>query len=196
MINLLLEGIASLRFGCTIAFVLPALGPLVAARERAWVTALGFPLIAAVVGWARFGGWWPDAASQWVLVVAAAIAVAAVAAMLRVESISWAGIASGVAAVLAGWLWVPCVGEHFSEPLNNADTAPWTSLVQVLVYVAGIGVPLLVLAALPVAVPRLAQLRDHRTSGVAGLVITAVVAITIATGLYGDLVVRLAPGAG
>ena len=195
MIDLLLEGIGSLRFGCTIAFILPALGPLVAAGRRAWVPAVGFPLIAAVVGWARFGGWWFDAAPQWALVVAALIAVATVVQMVRADTIGWVGGATIVAAVVAAWLWVPCVGEHFSEPLNNTSREPLLSLVQVVVYVTGIGVPLFALAALPVAAPGLTRLRDHRASAAVGIAITALVALTIATGLYSDLVERLTPSA-
>jgi len=196
MIGLLLEGIGSLRFGCTIAFVLPAIGPLVAAQRRAWIVAAGFPLVAATVGWARFGGWWPDAAAQAVLVVAAIVAVLTVIQLGRGDSVGWVVAATGMAAVLAAWLWVPCVGEHFSEPLNNTNRAPLRSLLQIAVYVVGIAVPLGVLAALPVAAPNLTRIRDHRLSVIAGIGVTAVVGATIATGLYSDLVVRLAPGAG
>lgn len=194
MIDLLLEGIGSLRFGCTIAFILPALGPLLAARGRAWVAAAVFPVVAATVGWIRFAGWWPDPATGWTLVAVAVVAIATVVQVVRIDTASWAAIATFVGAVVAAWLWVPCVGEHFSEPLNNTKSAPVRSLFQVLTYVVGIAVPLIVLAALPVAAPALTRVRDHRASAVAGVVITTAVALAIATGLYSDLVEQFTPG--
>lgn len=196
VLNLVIEGLGSLRFGCTIGFLLPAIGPLIAAQARAWIPAVGFTGLAATVGWARFAGWWPDAAGTATLVVASLIAFGALVMAVRSEQSWWLAGATAVVSVLAGWLWVPCVGEYFSEPLNNASNEPLRSLLQVVAYVIGIAAPLLAVAALPVAIPRLAAIRDHRSAPVIGLAATFVVGAAIATGLYSDLVVRFAPGAG
>lgn len=196
MFDLLIEGIGSLRFGCTVGFLLPAVGPVLAGRRWAWVPALGFVLLAGTVGWARFAGWWPDAAGTVSLAVASLLALAALVVAVRSDRGEWYLATTVIVSVLAGWLWVPCVGEHFSEPLNNASQAPVTSLGQVLVYVTGISVPLLALAALPVAFPRLAEVRDHKWMVATGVMATVVVGISIVTGLYSELVVRFAPGAG
>lgn len=215
MIDLLVEGIGSLRFGCTVAFLLPAIGPVLAARKWAWIPAFGFIAVAGTVGWARFAGWWPDAAGTFTLAIASFLSLVALALAVRgagvglhpngsvradagsgPSGVGWLVVATIIASVLAGWLWVPCVGEHFSEPLNNASSAPVRSLIQTLVYVVGIAVPLMVLATLPVAVPRLAAMRDHRALIGSGLLLSAVVGVAIVTGLYSELVVRFTPNAG
>lgn len=207
MLDLIFEGLFSLRFGCTIGFVLPRVGPALALGRRAWLAPIALIGAAGTVGWARFSNRWFDTPSTWILtVLAVAIVVATVASFRgsavtdkrpgpvdRFGSFGWATSALVLAALVAGWLWVPCVGEHFSEPLNNATTDPAGTWMQVLAYVAGIGAPLIVLAALPVAFPRLAKLRDSAPVRVLGVGLAAVVSLSIAVGWYSDLVIRFAP---
>lgn len=202
MLDLVVEGTGSLRFGCTIGFILPIVGVLLSGRRRAWLVAAGFTLIAGGVGWARFAGLWFGPPGRVVLWLCAVIGLGLLFMAVRATAttdghdLAWLAAATLVMSMVAGWLWVPCVGEHFSEPLNSASTERFRSLWQVLAYTAGISIPLFVLAAVPYLGDAIARLRDHRTTALVGLVITAIIAVGIGTGTYSDLVVQFAPEAG
>lgn len=187
MFDLIVEGFASLRFGCTLGLIVPGLGVAMAARRNAWLAAIGFILVAGVVGWARFAGKWPEPPGTLGLVLmGAVVAVTTVVA----NRLPLAGVGAAVSGVVAGWLWVPCVGPNLSEPLNDAASDPLGNLAPIVAFVVGAGIPLMVLAALPLAWPRLVDWRDHNVARNAGVVIGAIVGLSIATGLYSDLIAR------
>jgi len=190
MLDLIVEGFGSLRFGCTLALLVPGVGVALAVARHAPIAALTFVASAGLVGWARFADLWfapPEAAG--LIVAGGAVAVSPLA-----RGRVLAAVGAAVAGVIAGWLWVPCVGEHLSQPLNDAAEDPLGNLVPILVFVVGTGIPLLALAALPVAWPAVQSLRDHPATRWLGVALGGLVGLSIATGWYGEFIVRFAPG--
>lgn len=190
LLNLMVEGFSSLRFGCTMALAMLGLAPVLASRQRAALAAGVFWLVAGVSGWARFADLWtapPDGIGLLVLGVGVA-GVAAWAAMRptalsTVGSAAWSGL-------VAGWLWVPCVGVHLSEPLNDAARDRVGTFVPILAYVLGVSLPLLAIAAVPWLSDRATRWRDGRAVWGTGLVFGMLLGLVVGVGWYSDFVVH------
>lgn len=189
--NTFLEGVESITLACSLVVVVPAV-LVVALAPRHRPAVAGAALVGtSVMTWARAGRLWDvEFGGPWVIVVAVLIVAASIAAF--VDGPAWrAGVAGVAAGVIAGWLWQPCVGEHFAEVLNRAESDRITSLWLMHVYVAGLFLPLAVLAAAAIAVPRLSPALHHRHVRHGALAVSAVYAGTVAIGRYDDLVGEL-----
>lgn len=188
-----LEGVESIGLWCSLVVILPmAVTVLATSGRRAWLVggAIGGT---ATMMWARAGRLWdfePDGMARWPLGVA--IIVVFVAIYRPVPGGPPVGIGLGlVAGAIAGWLWQPCVGEHFAQVLNRAETERLTSLVAMHAYVVGLSLPAILLAALPPAWPRSAALLGHRRVRQAALATALVYGLSVAAGWYDDLVSEL-----
>ena len=189
MFDLIVEGFGSLRFGCTLALLVPGIGVALAVGRHAPLAAAAFITSAGFVGWARFADLW-FAPPETVGLIAAGAAVAA-SPFTRGAAMTVVGAVT--AGLVAGWLWVPCVGEHLSQPLNDAAEDPIGNLAPIFVFVIGTGIPLIVLAALPAAWPAVAKLRDHRAARGVGIALGVLVGLSIATGWYSEFIIHFAP---
>jgi len=188
--NLAVEGFSSLRFGCTLALAMLGLAPVLVSGKRAAAAAGLFWAAAALSGWARFADlWWAPPSGALLAAAGTGLAVVVLLAAWKPSwsSISFAAIYSGL---IAGWLWVPCVGEHLSEPLNNAAGDPAGNLSPIASYVLGVSAPLFAIAALPWLWAKLADVRDSGGAAMSAGVLGTVLALTVATGWYNEFVVH------
>jgi hypothetical protein len=191
--EILFEGIEAVRFPCTFALLVPALGFVIAAGRRAPVVATAFVLGAAGLSWARAARFWSISADGVAAVAAAVVLIGAIAVVSglgpqRTGQVVGAAIAGGA---VIGWIWRPCVGSNLATIFNDAPLAPVRTLASMVVYIGAACLIAIVVAALPVAFPLLTPWRDHRTITMVGASVVVVIAALIAIGFYDDLVAEL-----
>ena len=188
-----LEGIEAGWQPCTLAVVLPAVAVAIASGRLAFVSWVGFLVGCAGLFWARAAGYWELdrlGLMQWVI---ALIVLVAFGALLRrywldLDLTFSAGLALGA---LAGWLWRPCVGERLGDILNNAGDEPVRTFLLTPIYVTGVTVVALALALVPIVVPALVRVVEHRAWRAVGAAFALAYAGLIAVGRYDDLVGEL-----
>lgn len=187
------EGIESIKLACSLVLLIPALGIVLFGRRRsilvpAWIATV------AVVAWLRFTGWWGLEASGPLHIGAGLLLVGLGILAWRRDDLMTDTAATVLAATLATWTWVPCVGRHLGDILNSARRAPWAQLPPTIAYIAGLFVPLVVLAAIDVAAPSFAERLERdgvRRSGLAVVILVgALVALTLFDDLAGELARR------
>ncbi len=191
MLDLMAEGFGAIRLACTLAVLVPGIGATLVSRNRAWQAVVAFTLGAGLIGWARFADLWFAPPSAMLLVVLG-LAVAGTLALAWNDT-RFAPLTGATAGIVAGWMWVPCVGEHLAVPLNEAATNRAGTFGPLMAYLVGVSIPLIVAAVLPYAVPWFKQWRDHEAAAKVGIVVGGIVALAIAAGFYGDIIVALAP---
>lgn len=150
-----------------------------------------FWLASILVGWARFVDIWPGAPAGIGLVPLGLVIVALAAfAMWRPSVGSVLTLAVGLGGI-AGWLWVPCVGPHLAEPLNDAlagDRAG--TMLPLLAYGVGVCMPLFAAAALAAAYPRFEAFVERDRAAWFGTALSLILGVTIAVGWYSEFVSR------
>ena len=185
------EGIESLKLACSLVLLIPALGIALLGRRRVWLVA-AWIITASLIAWLRFTGWFTPLPSGIGHVTVGIVLVGlAVLAWRRDELVT--DLAATVAvAFLAGWTWVPCVGRELADILNNARAEPWSELIPTFLYMVGLFVPLIVIAALDIAWPKFAEATSARWVRTTGLAIVALVGGLVAVTLFDDLASELA----
>lgn len=184
--DLFAEGIESLKLACSLVLLMPAIGIALLGRRRVWLVPTWIVTV-SVVAWLRFSGQW-DPFPEGIAYIATGVALIAATALawkrddLRTDIAATAGVA-----FVAAWTWVPCVGRELGDILNNARAEPWAELIPTVVYMTGLFVPLIVFAALGVAVPRLGDWGDKPAVRMTGLVVVAAIGGLVATTLFDDL---------
>lgn len=189
--GVLAEGIESIKLACSLVLLIPALGIVMFGRRRQWLV-LAWIATVAVVAWLRFVGWWGLEASGFWHIAAGVALVAVVVVAWKRDTLAWDLEATMLAALVATWTWVPCVGRELGDVLNNARRAPWAELGPTVLYFVGLFVPLILLAALGVALPDLAKRTDIVVVRRIGLGIIALVGTLVAVTLFDDLAGELA----
>lgn len=189
--DVLVEGVESLKLACSLVLLIPALGVVMLGRRRRWLVPAWIATV-TLVAWITFAGWFLPIAGGvgHVLVGVALLALAVVA--WRVDRLEADLAATAIAGFLAAWTWIPCVGRELGEILNNARREPWGELGPTLLYMTGLFLPLVVFAALDLAWPRFGELSDHPIVRRAGLAIVALVGGLVAVTLFDDLAGELA----
>ena len=189
--NILAEGIESLKLACSLVLLIPALGVVLMGRRRVWLVPMWI-ITTTLIAWLRFTGWFDPVASG-------AAHVAAGIALLGLAAVAWKRdelatdiAATGSVAFLAGWTWIPCVGRELGEIVNNARAQPWAELVPTFFYMLGLFIPLVIIAALQVAWPRFGDIGDNPKIRAVGLGIVALVGGLVAVTLFDDLAGELA----
>lgn len=188
-----LEGVESITLWCSLVVLLPTVVlVLVAPIGRVWLASAALVGTATMM-WARAGRLWSfesGGSARWIIGVAV---VAILAVTFRRRSASpIVSVALGLAAgAIAGWLWQPCVGEHFAEVLNRAESDRVVSLSKMHAYVVGLFLPAILLVALPAAVPRTQRLLTHPRLRRAALAVAVLYGGAVAAGWYDDLVSEL-----
>ena len=189
--NILAEGIESLKLACSLVLLIPAIGVALMGRRRVWLVPVWI-ITASLIAWLRFTGWFTPLASG-LGHVAVGIALVGLAALawqrdqLTTDIAATAGVA-----FLAGWTWIPCVGRELGEVLNNARAEPWSELVPTFLYMLGLFVPLVIIAALEVAWPKFGEISDSPNARAIGIGVIAMVGGLVAVTLFDDLASELA----
>ena len=160
-------------------------------RRRVWLVPAWIATV-ALVAWPRFGGWWPTTASGVGHVLAGIALAIVVAAAWRRDELDTDVLAVAGAAVLATWTWVPCVGRELGDVLNGARVDPWAELVPTVTYLVGLFLPLILIVALGVAVPRIGEAMTVQHARSVGLAVLFTVGALVAITLFDDLAGELA----
>jgi len=185
------EGIESIRLACSLVLLIPALGIALLGRRRPLLVATWVATMAAVA-WLRFVDWWPlDARGFW-HIASGLVLIGLVALAWRRDDAATDVATTVLASTIATWTWVPCVGRHLGDILNSARTEPWAQLPPTIVFIVGLFVPLIVFAAITMAIPTLGDRLDHEGVRRFGLVIVFVVGALVAVTLFDDLAGELA----
>ena len=185
------EGIESIRLACSLVLLIPALGIVLMGRRRNVLVPVWI-VTATIVAWLRFTGWWGLEASGVWHVLSGIVLVALAALAWRRDDAPTDAAVTALAATIATWTWVPCVGRHLGDILNAARSEPWAQLLPTVAFVVGLFVPLVVLAALEVAAPKLAERIEHRNVRAVGLGIVVLVGALVSVTLFDDLAGELA----
>ncbi len=191
MVDLFAEALWAVRLPCTLALLVPGFVPLVGGRRNGPLAVAFYILAAGVVFWLRSVGWFFDQPDG-IIAVAAGIGIGIVAlAMYRAPGRTSAIGGGGLIGAVSAWLWIPCVGTHLGRLLNSSGDAIWTSAPSYGIYVAGVCALLIVLAALPIAVPKFLSILDHEAFHKVGLGIGLTMAVVIGFGFYETIVGQL-----
>jgi cytochrome c biogenesis protein CcdA len=189
--NILAEGIESLKLACSLVLLIPAIGVALMGRRRVWLVPTWI-VTASLIAWLRFTGWWTPLASGTGHVAAGIVLLGLAALAWKRDQLATDIVATAAVAFLAGWTWIPCVGRELGEILNNARAEPWSELVPTFLYMLGLFVPLVLIAALEVAWPRFGEISDKPRIRAIGLGIIALVGGLVAVTLFDDLASELA----
>lgn len=185
------EGIESIRFACSLVLLIPALGIVLLGRRRNLLVPVWIAT-GSLVAWLRFSGWWDlEASGLWHSLSGVLLVALAWAAWKRNDAVADSAV-TVLGAVIASWTWVPCVGSHLGDILNAARSEPWGQLLPTVAFMVGLFVPLVVLAALDVAAPKLAERAEHPRVRTIGLSIMVLVGALVAVTLFDDLAGELA----
>lgn len=189
--NLLAEGVESIKLACSLVLLIPALGVVLMGRRRVWLVP-AWIVSASLIAWLRFTGWFTPEASGWFhILVGIALAGLAIVAWKKDRLETDLAATVGVA-FLAGWTWIPCVGSELGDILNNARANPWAELVPTFIFMIGLFVPLILLSALDIAWPKFGEITEVPWVRTTGLVIVFAVGGLVAVTLFDDLASELA----
>lgn len=204
MVPLLLEGLESAWFPCSLILLLPGAAVVLASGERPVAALSGFGVAGLAAAWARFadrGGDWPDGVSAVALIAGAVVLLATVIRRSGVAESSRnrpggpprAGAALGGALVgmAAAGLWEPCVGEEFGSLLNELPGRGVDGPILLLAYLAGVLAPLVAVGALVELVPARVLDRARPVFAVLGGVVLATMAVATAAGFHDEVATRL-----
>ncbi len=187
MINALLEGIESLRLPCSWVLLIPATAITLFGRRRSALVVSVFVVVATLIAWVRFAGWWFETPSG-------AIQIALGVGIMATAAIAWKfdrGLTDVFAAAVAGivsvWAWIPCVGPELAEILNNSRREPLSQLGGTIGFFLGLLMPFILFAAVGVLFPKLEDKLDNRFAIGIGAALFGLVGLLFATTLYDDL---------
>ncbi len=188
-----LEGIEAVTQACTLVLLLPAIAVALTARKHAPLAVAGFILGATTLAWAQAAQHWRVEGTGVAVIIAAAVLAASGIVLYRLlPGMEWLGGMAGVfGGAVIGWLWQPCAGPQLSIILNDASDSPLRTAGMMLLYVTGACLLAIVVAALPVALPRLAALSNSTAAARSGLAIVFLFAALMAIGRYDELVGEL-----
>lgn len=192
MFSLLLEGVESLRLPCSWVLLIPGIAITTFGRRRTPLVVAVFAITAMVVAWLRFAGWWfavPHGATQVLIGVAILTSAALAWTMDRASTDSAAAAVTGLAAAST---WIPCVGPHLGEVLNEARSQPFGNIGGTVAFLTGQFLPLVLVASLGVLAPGFrSRLEDRRVIAV-GAGLLALVGLLFVTTLFDDIASELA----
>jgi cytochrome c biogenesis protein CcdA len=190
-VNLLLEGIGSMAQPCTLALIIPGLAVILTAQHTAVWAVGGYLIGASVMSWMRMVGWVtpPDENALMALIVLGGIAL--IWWQSNQHNGIWSAVGAAAVGVIAALMWLPCVGEHYGTLLERGETETLALFLPNFAYVVGLGLVLIVIAALPLVVRRLVPIRDSLGAALVGVLVGSAIAVTMALGAYGDVVGEL-----
>ncbi len=190
--DLVLEGIDSLRLPCSWVLVIPGIAITVFGRRRTLLVVASFALAATMVAWLRFAGWWfsvPQGAVQ--VIIGLTIMVSAAVAW-RADAGLYDGLVAAIVGVAAAWTWIPCVGPHLGEVINGSRDEPLAHIAGTAAFSSGLFLPFILIAALGLVAPRLDQRLENRAIITVGAALLAIVGLLFVTTLFDDIASELA----
>jgi len=177
------EGIESIKLACSLVLLVPAIGIMLFGRRRVWLVPIWI-LTISLIAWLRFALILDPLPGGIGYIAAGALLAALAGVAWKRDALDTDVAATALAATVTGWTWVPCVGREFGDILNNVRDEPASQLLPTLVYLGGLFVPLILIAALGVAIPRLAEWADKRQVRTTGYAIVALVGGLAAVTLF------------
>lgn len=193
MIRLLLEGTESLRLPCSWLLIIPGVATVLGGRRRAVLVTTVFSVVAMLVAWLRFGGFWPLGDVTGATQIGLGVVILATGALAwRQDAAPTDALAAGVAGLAGAWAWIPCVGPHLGDVINGARSEPFAHIGGTIAFMAGLFLPFIILAAAGVVFPDLAEKSTNRFVVGTGFVLIAVVGVLFTTTLFDDLANELA----
>ena len=192
MVDLFLEGIESVKLACSLILLIPALGIAFLGKRRVWLVP-AWIITVSLVFWARFTALFdvlPSGAPH----IASGLGLVGLAFLAwRTDKLQTDAVATIGVAFVAAWTWQPCVGRELGDSILNRvrDTAPVELLPPTLIYLTGLFVPLILLAALDLAWPKLGDRLDKPAVRNAGIGVVFLVGALVAGTLFDDLASEL-----
>ncbi len=193
MIELLLEGTESLRLPCSWLLIIPGAAIVAGCRRRSVLVTTVFSLVAMLVAWLRFGGFWPLGDVQGPTQTALGVAILASGAVAwRKDTAVTDSVAAGVAGLAGAWAWIPCVGPHLGDVLNGARTEPFAHIGGTIAFMTGLFVPFIIIAAAGILFPDFQNKTVNKAVISTGFVLIAIVGALFTATLFDDLANELA----
>lgn len=192
MFRLLAEGIESLRLPCSWVLLIPAIGLAVFGRRRSALIIGTYVFAAGLIAFLRFGGWWFATPSSLIQIPLGLVLLAAIFGAWKVDRPVTDGLVAGLSGVAAAWSWIPCVGPHLGDLLNEARTDPWSQLGGTFAYIVGLLIPFVIIAALDQLFPELRTRLERPGVILAGVVLLSLFGLALATTVFDDFSSELA----
>ena len=192
MFRLLAEGIDSLRLPCSWVLLIPAIGLAVFGRRRSALIIGTYVFAAGLIAFLRFGGWWFATPSSLIQIPLGLVLLAAIFGAWKVDRPVTDGLVAGLSGVAAAWSWIPCVGPHLGDLLNEARTDPWSQLGGTFAYIVGLLIPFVIIAALDQLFPELRTRLERPGVILAGVVLLSLFGLALATTVFDDFSSELA----
>jgi cytochrome c biogenesis protein CcdA len=190
--RLLAEGIESLRLPCSWVLLIPAIGLAVFGRRRSALIIGTYVFAAGLIAFLRFGGWWFATPSSLIQIPLGLVLLAAIFGAWKVDRPVTDGLVAGLSGVAAAWSWIPCVGPHLGDLLNEARTDPWSQLGGTFAYIVGLLIPFVIIAALDQLFPELRTRLERPGVILAGVVLLSLFGLALATTVFDDFSSELA----
>jgi cytochrome c biogenesis protein CcdA len=192
MIELLVEGVESLRLPCSWVLLIPGVAIMVFGRRRTPLVLAAFVSVAMLVVWFRLAGWWFETPSGIVQIILG-IAIMGAAALAWKHDRGLTDVAAAAVAGAAGaWTWIPCVGPNLSEVLNGSRTNAYEHIGGTIAFLAGQFLPFILITAVGVLFPTIHEKLSNRTVITVGAVLLGLVGLLFATTLFDEFTSELA----
>lgn len=192
MLNLFGEGIESILLPCSWIVVIPAVVMTIAGRHRTSLVMICLVAVSAFVAWLRFAGWWfavPNGLTQ--VALGMLIIILSIAAWRFDRGVADAALSAAVATATV-WTWIPCVGPHLGDLLNESQSDPVNHIGGTLAFVLGLSVPSILIFAVGLVWPAtIEKINTPRVVSVS-LVACALIGVAFATTTIDDLASELA----
>lgn len=187
--SLFAEGIRSSLLPCSYSVLLIGVA-LVLLRKGERLQVLGvFAGFTVLSAWIRAAGISNLLAGR---LVTSLLVVGGLAAALLVSSRKAGLVAAAFVGAFAGATWLPCVGEELGTVLTSAQDDPGAAVLFMAVYLIGVMVPLVAVAALLAYVPVARRWADGRLVAVGAGTAMAALAVLVLTDFYDSLLSTLA----
>jgi cytochrome c biogenesis protein CcdA len=189
----LVEGFESVAQPCTLPLLCSALIFALAAGRAAPLAVASVVVGMSLMAWARFSKIVTIDVIGFTAVIAGlavAVSIILVAAFRRTN---WSAVAAGsfVGGAVAAAAWRPCVGPRLADILNEAPDAPFANLLPAIAYVLGIAAIPAAFAALPIAVPRTADVLDRTSVAATGAALGVAAGALMAFGVWDSVLEEL-----
>lgn len=192
MFRLLAEGIESLRLPCSWVLLIPAIGLAVFGRRRSALVIGTYVVAVGLIAFLRFGGWWFATPSSLVQVPLGLVLLGAIFGAWKVDRPATDVGVAAFSGVAAAWSWIPCVGPHLGDLLNDARSDPWGQLGGTFAYIVGLLIPFVIVAALDQLFPELRTRLERPGVILAGVVLLSLFGLALATTVFDDFSSELA----
>ena len=162
MFPLLVEGLESAFFPCTLVILIPGVAVTLASRYFSTLAIFGFTVGLTLIAWFRFsermGNWSSFTIAITILIASLSAISMLIASLLFIRPITdrLDLISTGAGALVGGAaaaLWRPCVGAEFGSLLSQLPNQGSSGLALMSAYIVGLLAPLFIIGSLFYLVP-------------------------------------------